>query len=82
VCRASAGAVEHVPVAVVPNLARFVAEAKGPALWAFAATAEATTAMWDADLGGGGVLTVMPSFPNKRCGVSYMRHGVLISWRS
>ena len=32
VCRASAGAVEHLPVAVVPNLARYVSEAKGPAL--------------------------------------------------
>jgi 23S rRNA (guanosine2251-2'-O)-methyltransferase len=59
VCRASAGAVEHVAVAVVPNLARFVSEAKGPALWAYAATAEATTSMWDADLGGDGVLLVL-----------------------
>ena len=29
VCRASAGAVEHLPVAVVPNLARYLAEIKG-----------------------------------------------------
>jgi len=29
VCRSSAGAVEHVPVAVVPNLARYLAEIKG-----------------------------------------------------
>ena len=30
VCRASAGAVEHLPVAVVPNLARWLADVKGP----------------------------------------------------
>src|SRR6266550_3638974 len=41
VCRASAGAVEHLPVAVVTNLARYLAEVKGPALWAYAAAADA-----------------------------------------
>src|SRR6266508_2368369 len=39
VCRASAGAVEHLPVAVVPNLARFLNEVKGPRLWVYAADA-------------------------------------------
>ncbi|HJR94246.1 MAG TPA: RNA methyltransferase, partial [Gaiellaceae bacterium] len=29
VCRASAGAVEHVPIAVTPNLARYLGEVKG-----------------------------------------------------
>jgi 23S rRNA (guanosine2251-2'-O)-methyltransferase len=53
VCRASAGAVEHLPVAVVTNLARYLAEVKGPALWAYAAAADAATGMWDADLSGG-----------------------------
>ena len=53
VCRASAGAVEHLPVAVVTNLARYLAEVKGPELWAYAAAADATTEMWDADLSGG-----------------------------
>ena len=52
VCRASAGAVEHLPVAVVPNLARWLNEAKGPRLWVFAAQAGATS-MWEADLSGG-----------------------------
>ena len=33
VCRASAGAVEHLPVAVVTNLARYLAEIKGDDLW-------------------------------------------------
>jgi 23S rRNA (guanosine2251-2'-O)-methyltransferase len=53
VCRASAGAVEHLPVAVVPNLARWLREVKGPALWVWAATTDSATPMWDADLSGG-----------------------------
>jgi len=53
VCRASAGAVEHVPVAVVKNLSRYLAEIKGPQLWVWAAAGDAETAMWDADLAGG-----------------------------
>jgi 23S rRNA (guanosine2251-2'-O)-methyltransferase len=53
VCRASAGAVEHVPLAVVPNLARFLAEVKGPALWVYGAAGDAGTPMWSADLSGG-----------------------------
>ena len=53
VCRASAGAVEHVPVAVVPNLARYLAEIKGPELWAYAAAGDATTTLWQADLTSG-----------------------------
>ncbi len=56
VCRASAGAVEHVPVAIVPNLARYLAEVKGPALWAYAAVADGETPLWAADLVGGVVL--------------------------
>jgi 23S rRNA (guanosine2251-2'-O)-methyltransferase len=53
VCRASAGAVEHLPVAVVTNLARFLTEVKGPHLWVFGASAEADTELWNADLSGG-----------------------------
>jgi 23S rRNA (guanosine2251-2'-O)-methyltransferase len=53
VCRTSAGAVEHLSVAVVTNLARFVGDVKGPQLWAWAAVAEAPTPLWEADLGGG-----------------------------
>lgn len=53
VVRASAGAVEHVRVAVVKNLARYLEEVKSPTLWAWAATGEADTTMWDADLSGG-----------------------------
>ncbi len=58
VCRASAGAVEHVPVAVVQNLARYLADVKGPSLWAYAADAEGSLAMWDADLAGGVALVL------------------------
>lgn len=53
VCRASAGAVEHVPVAVVPNLARYLGEIKSNELWAYAADSEGTVSLWDADLKGG-----------------------------
>jgi 23S rRNA (guanosine2251-2'-O)-methyltransferase len=52
VARSSAGAVEHLPVAVVPNLARFLNEVKGPRLWAWAADA-AGAPMGEADLTGG-----------------------------
>ena len=59
VCRASAGAVEHVKVAVVTNLARYLAEVKGPDLWVFAAAAEeGATPMWEADLAGGAALVL------------------------
>jgi 23S rRNA (guanosine2251-2'-O)-methyltransferase len=58
VCRASAGAVEHVPVAVVQNLARYLADVKGPSLWAYAADAEGSLSMWDADLAGGAALVL------------------------
>jgi 23S rRNA (guanosine2251-2'-O)-methyltransferase len=53
VVHASAGAAEHVPVAVVKNLARYLGEIKGPRLWLWAATGDAETSMWNADLSGG-----------------------------
>jgi 23S rRNA (guanosine2251-2'-O)-methyltransferase len=53
VCRASAGAVEHLPIAVVTNLARYLGEIKSGDLWIAAATGESGTPMWDADLSGG-----------------------------
>jgi 23S rRNA (guanosine2251-2'-O)-methyltransferase len=58
VCRASAGAVEHLPVAVVGNLARWLADVKGPTLWAYAAAADGETGLWDADLTGGVALVL------------------------
>ncbi|MER3411603.1 MAG: 23S rRNA (guanosine(2251)-2'-O)-methyltransferase RlmB [Thermoleophilia bacterium] len=53
VCRASAVAVEHLPVAIVANLARYLKEVKGPSLWAYATAPDAPTCMWEADLSGG-----------------------------
>ena len=53
VCRSSAGAVEHLPVGVVTNLARYLADIKGNDLWVAAAAGESGTPMWEADLSGG-----------------------------
>jgi 23S rRNA (guanosine2251-2'-O)-methyltransferase len=53
VARASAGAVEHVSVAVVQNLARYLADVKGDTLWAYAAAADGETRLWDAPLTDG-----------------------------
>jgi 23S rRNA (guanosine2251-2'-O)-methyltransferase len=50
VCKASAGAVEHLPVALVVNLSRYLEEIKGPQLWVWAADEEAETPVWSADL--------------------------------
>ena len=54
VARASAGAVEHLPVAVVTNLARYLAEVKSGDLWVYGAAGdESATPMWETDLSGG-----------------------------
>ena len=53
VARASAGAVEHVPVAVVTNLARYLADVKSGTLWVVGAAGDAPRTMWEADLSGG-----------------------------
>jgi 23S rRNA (guanosine2251-2'-O)-methyltransferase len=53
VCRSSAGAVEHLAVAVVTNLARYLDEIKSGDLWVAGAAGEDGTPMWQADLTGG-----------------------------
>lgn len=54
VARASAGAVEHLPVAVVTNLARYLEEVKGPDLWVYgAALDDSARSMWETDMAGG-----------------------------
>lgn len=58
VCRASAGAVEHLAVAVVQNMARYLADVKSQTLWAWAAAGDAETKLWDADLTGGVALVL------------------------
>ena len=56
VCRASAGAVEHVQIAVVVNLSRYLAEVKRDDLWVWAAAEGAETPVWSADLTTGAAL--------------------------
>jgi 23S rRNA (guanosine2251-2'-O)-methyltransferase len=56
VCRASAGAVEHVQVAVVVNLSRYLAEIKRDDLWVWAAAGDAQTPVWSADFTTGAAL--------------------------
>jgi 23S rRNA (guanosine2251-2'-O)-methyltransferase len=58
VCKASAGAVEHLPVAVVVNLARFLEEIKRPDLWVWAAAGDAETPVWSADFTTGTALVL------------------------
>jgi 23S rRNA (guanosine2251-2'-O)-methyltransferase len=54
VARASAGAIEHLPVAVVTNLARYLEEVKGGAFWVYGAAGEpGAQSMWETDLTGG-----------------------------
>jgi 23S rRNA (guanosine2251-2'-O)-methyltransferase len=58
VVRSSAGAVEHVRVGVVKNVARYLGEIKGPHLWIWAAAGGAETTLWQADLSGGTVFVL------------------------
>ncbi len=53
VARSSAGAIEHLPIAVVTNLARYLQEVKGPELWVYGAAADAPQSVWQTDLIGG-----------------------------
>jgi 23S rRNA (guanosine2251-2'-O)-methyltransferase len=53
VARASAGAVEHLPIAVVPNLSRYLNEVKGADLWVWGAASDDGQSLWEADLNGG-----------------------------
>jgi 23S rRNA (guanosine2251-2'-O)-methyltransferase len=57
-CKASAGAVEHLGVARVRNLADWLADAKRAGFWIWGADAEAGQAPWDTDLGGPTVLVL------------------------
>lgn len=57
-CKTSAGAVEHLPVARVRNLADWLAEAKEAGFWIWGADADAEQAPWDVDLCGPTVLVL------------------------
>ncbi len=49
VAKASAGAVEHLPIAVAPNLADWLQRAKRPGVWSYAAAADGETGYTQAD---------------------------------
>jgi 23S rRNA (guanosine2251-2'-O)-methyltransferase len=57
-CKASAGAVEHLQVAHVRNLADWLADAKAAGFWIWGADAEAKSSAWDVDLKGPTVLVL------------------------
>ena len=57
-CKASAGAVEHLQVAHVRNLADWLAEAKAAGFWIWGADADARSAPWSVDLKGPTVLVL------------------------
>jgi 23S rRNA (guanosine2251-2'-O)-methyltransferase len=67
VCKASAGAVEHLPVARVRNMADFLAEARRAGCWCYGASAEGgeggrSPVPYDSpDYGGAGVVLVLGS---------------------
>jgi len=58
VCKASAGAVEHLPLARVRNLTDFLTAAKAAGLWCYGADAAATTSYDALDYTGGLVLVL------------------------
>ncbi len=58
VCKASAGAVEHLQVAHVRNLADWLGEAKAAGFWIWGADAEAESPPWGVDLKGPTVLVM------------------------
>lgn len=57
-CKASAGALEHLPVAHVRNLADWLAEAKEAGFWIWGADAAAKQPPWEVDLGGPTILVL------------------------
>ena len=57
-CKASAGAVEHLRIAHVRNLADWLGEAKHAGFWIWGADAAAKQAPWDVDLSGPTVLVL------------------------
>jgi len=57
-CKASAGAVEHVAIAHVRNLADWLEAAKGAGFWIWGADAAADSPPWSADLTGPTILVL------------------------
>ena len=59
VCKASAGAVEHISVARVRNLTDFLRDARAAGVWSYGAEPGADRAYDAVDYGGGGVALVL-----------------------
>jgi 23S rRNA (guanosine2251-2'-O)-methyltransferase len=57
-CKASAGAVEHLAVARVRNLADWLRDAKAAGFWIWGADAEADAPPWEVDLSGATILVL------------------------
>ncbi|MEX2107690.1 MAG: 23S rRNA (guanosine(2251)-2'-O)-methyltransferase RlmB [Solirubrobacterales bacterium] len=87
VCKASAGAVEHLDIARVRNLADWLTEAKDAGFWIWGADADASVAPWDVDLTGPTVLVLggegkgIRSRVGSMCDgmVAFPRHGAVES---
>ncbi len=58
VAKASAGAIEHLPIAIAPNLADWLHRAKRPGLWSYAAAADGAVPYAEADFRDGCILVV------------------------
>lgn len=56
--KTSAGAVEHVAVARVPNLSAALEKLKKAGLWVFGTAAEGDRSLWEADLADGSVIVI------------------------
>jgi 23S rRNA (guanosine2251-2'-O)-methyltransferase len=56
VVKASAGIIEHLPVALVTNVVAVLKEAKSGGAWVYGASGAATTSLWRLDLSGRVVL--------------------------
>ncbi len=69
VCKASAGAVEHLPLAVVANLARYLDDVKRDGLWVWAVAQSEATSIWSADLATGAILVLGAEGSGLRPGV-------------
>ena len=58
VAKASAGAIEHLPIAIAPNLADWLHRAKRPGLWSYAAAADGATPYDEGDYRDGCVFVL------------------------
>lgn len=58
VAKTSAGAVAHMPVARVPNIASLLKDLKKQGVWVFGTAADGTTPLYDADLKGPAAIVI------------------------